>query len=41
MVFQISWAVSPWAVLLFMNMVSFGTSLMVLYQYTTSDPGFM
>ncbi len=36
-VFQITYAVRAWAVLLFMNMVAFGAALMVLYQYTPSN----
>ncbi len=34
MVFTIGWAIKGWAVLLFLVMVSFASSLMVLYQYT-------
>mmetsp|Transcript_14469 Transcript_14469/g.31389 ORF Transcript_14469/g.31389 Transcript_14469/m.31389 type:complete len:1906 (-) Transcript_14469:1211-6928(-) len=39
MVFSIAFAVKNWAVLLFLAMVAFGTSLMVLYQYVLYPPG--
>ncbi len=39
-VFQITYAVRAWAILLFMNMVSFGSALMVLYQYTFASQDF-
>ena len=35
MIFQITWAVKNWCLVLFLSIVSFGTSLMVLYQYIT------
>lgn len=41
MVFQISYAVRSWAVLLFMNIVAFGTALLVLFQYTDTDDQFL
>lgn len=41
MVFQIGLAVVPWAILLFMNIVAFGVSLMVLFQYTATDDQFL
>ncbi|GFH24569.1 WD_REPEATS_REGION domain-containing protein, partial [Haematococcus lacustris] len=40
MVFQMAFAVIPWATLMFMNLVAFGSALIVLYQYTASDSSF-
>ncbi len=39
-VFQITFALRAWVVLLFMNIVAFATSLMVLSQYTLYDASF-